>query len=52
MFANASWLQAMFADPHTHTSLAGATLNAAIVAEALRAVPGNPLGAHLRPAAP
>jgi lysophospholipase L1-like esterase len=33
----------LFADGHTHTSLAGAKLNAAIVAGALRSLPGAPL---------
>jgi lysophospholipase L1-like esterase len=35
----------LFADEHTHTSRAGAELNAALVAVALRALPGDPLGA-------
>jgi hypothetical protein len=35
-------VDALFADPHTHTSRAGAELNAAIVAEALRGLPGAP----------
>ncbi len=35
-------VDALFADAHTHTSRAGAELNAAIVAEALRALPGWP----------
>jgi lysophospholipase L1-like esterase len=38
----------LFADEHTHTSRAGAELNAAIVAAALRALPGDPLAALAR----
>ena len=38
----------LFADEHTHTSKAGAELNASIVADGLRALPGNPLSAYLR----
>ncbi len=38
----------LFADAHTHTSRAGAELNAAIVAAALRALPGDPLGTFAR----
>ena len=34
----------LFGDPNLHTSLAGAKLNAEIVAKALRALPGDPLG--------
>ncbi len=41
-------VEPMFADPHTHTSLAGAELNAAIVAEALRDLPGAPLKEYLK----
>ena len=33
-----------FGDPNLHTSFAGAKLNAEIVAAALRALPGDPLG--------
>lgn len=36
-------VDALFADEHTHTSRLGAELNAAIVAEALRELPGLPL---------
>jgi lysophospholipase L1-like esterase len=36
---------ALFADEATHTTWAGAELNAAVVAEALRALPGSPLAA-------
>jgi len=32
----------LFADEHTHTSRAGAELNAGIVAAALRSLPGAP----------
>ena len=38
----------LFADEHTHTSRAGAELNARIVAAALRALPGDPLRAFAR----
>ncbi len=38
-------VEPLFADEHTHTSRAGAELNAAIVAEALRALPGAPFAA-------
>lgn len=38
----------LFADAHTHTSRAGAELNAAIVAAALRALPGDPLSAFAK----
>ena len=38
----------LFADAHTHTSRTGAELNAAIVAAALRALPGDPLGGFAR----
>lgn len=34
---------ALFADEHTHTSLEGAKVNATIVAQALRQLPGDPL---------
>lgn len=40
-------VRALFADEHTHTSREGAELNAAIAAAALRALPGDPLGAKL-----
>jgi hypothetical protein len=36
-------VDALFADAHTHTSQAGAELNASIIAEGLRALPGDPL---------
>ncbi len=38
----------LFADEHTHTSRAGAEINAGIVAAALHAVPGDPLGAFAK----
>lgn len=44
----ASAVEPLFADEHTHTSRAGAELNAAIVVEALRALPGAPLAPYLR----
>ncbi|PTX98948.1 rhamnogalacturonan acetylesterase [Opitutus sp. ER46] len=43
-------VNALFADPHTHTSLAGAQLNAEVVVEALKALPENPLAPYLRAA--
>lgn len=42
-------VNALFADEHTHTNAAGARLNAEVVAEELRKLPGNPLGTYLRP---
>lgn len=41
-------VKALFADAHTHTSRAGAELNAAIVAAALRELPGDLLAALAR----
>ena len=41
-------VEAFFADEHTHTNQAGAELNAAIVTAAVRALPGDPLGAWNR----
>ena len=38
----------LFGDAHTHTSRTGAIESAVIVAEALRALPGDPLGAFAR----
>lgn len=38
----------LFADAHTHTSRAGAELNAAIVAEALRELPDAPFAAYAK----
>jgi lysophospholipase L1-like esterase len=40
---------ALFADKAVHTNWAGAELNALTVVEGLRALPQNPLAAHLRP---
>jgi lysophospholipase L1-like esterase len=39
-------VEAMFADPHTHTSLAGAELNAAAVISGLKALKKNPVGKY------
>jgi len=41
-------VDALFADEHTHTSRAGAEVNAGIVAGGLRALPGDPLAAVAR----
>lgn len=41
-------VDAMFADAHTHTSLAGARLGAAVVALALAQLPADPLRDYLR----
>ncbi len=41
----------LFADPHTHTSRAGAEVNAAAVIVGLRALPHNPVAAYLSPKA-
>ena len=38
----------LFADAHTHTSREGAIETAVIVARALRALPGDPLGSFAR----
>lgn len=38
----------LFADPHTHTSQAGAELNASIVAAGLRGLAGDPLAAYAK----
>jgi lysophospholipase L1-like esterase len=40
-------VEPLFADPHTHTSRAGAELNAEAVVEGLKALPGNPLAPYL-----
>jgi rhamnogalacturonan acetylesterase len=40
-------VEPLFADPHTHTSRAGAELNAQCVVEALQQLKGNPLGQYL-----
>ncbi len=37
----------LFGDPHTHTDLAGAQLNAECVVSGLRALPGDPLAKYL-----
>ena len=37
----------LFGDPHTHTTLAGAQLNAECVVAGLRALPGDPLAPYL-----
>ncbi len=36
----------LFGDPHTHTSRAGAELNAEVVVEGLKAIPGDPLAKY------
>jgi lysophospholipase L1-like esterase len=41
-------VEPLFADPHTHTSLAGAKLNAACVVEGLKSLKRNPLAPYLR----
>jgi len=41
-------VEPLFADPHTHTSLAGAQLNAACVVEGLRTLKVNPLAPYIR----
>jgi lysophospholipase L1-like esterase len=43
-------VNALFADEHTHTTAAGAELNAEVVVAALRALPDDPLAAYLKPA--
>ncbi|MDI1250169.1 MAG: rhamnogalacturonan acetylesterase [Lacunisphaera sp.] len=43
----AEQVEPLFADPHTHTSKAGADLNAAILVEALKKLPGAPLDPFL-----
>ncbi len=40
-------VEPLFADPHTHTSMAGAELNAASVVAGLKALKNNPLGRYL-----
>jgi lysophospholipase L1-like esterase len=42
-------VEPLFADPHTHTSWAGAVLNAECVVAGLKALPGDPLGKYLSP---
>ena len=39
-------VDALFADPHTHTSRAGAELNAAVVVAGLKALPEKPLDSY------
>lgn len=41
-------VDALFADPHTHTTREGAKLNAAIAAEGLQQLPGAPLQRYSR----
>jgi lysophospholipase L1-like esterase len=41
-------VEPMFGDPHTHTSRAGAEMNAAIAVEGLRDLPVDPLQKYLR----
>lgn len=45
-------VSAFFADARTHTTEVGAEFNAARVVDGLRALPGNPLGAFLKPSTP
>ena len=40
-------VEPLFADPHTHTSRAGAELNAEAVVSGLKALPNNPLASYL-----
>jgi len=40
-------VEPLFADPHTHTSRAGAELNAECVVAGLKTLDGNPLGRYL-----
>jgi lysophospholipase L1-like esterase len=40
-------VEPLFADEHTHTSRAGAELNAECVVAGLKGIPGNPLAAYL-----
>jgi len=47
----AAAVEALFADPHTHTSRAGAELNAQCVVEGLKALPGDPLAYDFSPKA-
>jgi hypothetical protein len=42
----------LFGDPHTHTSRAGAELNAQVVVEGIRTLPASALAGYLRPPAP
>src|SRR5215471_4145914 len=45
-------VEPLFADPHTHTSLAGAELNAQCVVEGLKSLKVNPLAPYLAKPAP
>ena len=45
-------VNAYFADESTHTSLAGAELNASIVVEGLKTVAANPFAGYVAPAIP
>jgi lysophospholipase L1-like esterase len=45
-------VEPLFADPHTHTSAAGAELNAQCVVAGLKALPENPLQNYLRVESP
>ena len=40
-------VEPLFGDPHTHTTMAGAVLNAECVVSGLRALPGDPLAKFL-----
>ena len=42
-------VETLFADPHTHTSLAGAELNAATVVRGLKLLPKDPVAADFSP---
>jgi rhamnogalacturonan acetylesterase len=44
-------VEPLFADPHTHTSRAGAELNAQCVVEGLKALPGDPFAHDFSPKA-
>jgi rhamnogalacturonan acetylesterase len=44
-------VEPLFGDPRTHTTLAGARLNARAVIAGLRSLPSNPLNSYLSPAA-
>jgi lysophospholipase L1-like esterase len=41
-------VEPLFADPHTHTTLAGAEFNAKVVIDGLKALPQNPVAAYLK----
>ncbi len=42
-------VESLFGDPHTHTNMAGAVLNAECVVAGLRALPGDPIAKYLSP---